>query len=95
MKYRRSVYQSMTLVMQFGINMLVPIFLCLFLGKFIGDQLSMPALTIPFFLLGAAAGFRNIYVLAMKIVSDDEKRKKMEKEQEREKARAQHDKKDE
>ena len=35
MKNRNKVYDSLILIMQFGINMIVPIFLCVGLGVFI------------------------------------------------------------
>lgn len=35
MKNRNKVYDSLILIMQFGINMIVPIFLCIGLGVFI------------------------------------------------------------
>ena len=41
MKYKKSVYQSLVLITQFGINMIVPIFLCTGLGIFIDKKLSL------------------------------------------------------
>ena len=39
MKYKKSVYQSLVLITQFGINMIVPIFfLCTGLGIFIDKK---------------------------------------------------------
>ncbi len=35
MKYRKNVYQSFTMVMQFGLNMIVPILMCTMLGVYI------------------------------------------------------------
>ena len=37
-KYKKSVYQSLVLITQFGINMMVPIFLCTGLGIFIDKK---------------------------------------------------------
>ena len=37
-KYKKSVYQSLVLITQFGINMIVPIFLCTGLGIFIDKK---------------------------------------------------------
>ena len=34
-KYGKSVYHALTMITQFGINMLVPIFLCSFLGIYL------------------------------------------------------------
>lgn len=67
MKYNKSVYQSLTLITQFGINMLVPIFICTFIGIFIDKKLNTNFVVIILFFLGAAAGFRNIYIMAKSI----------------------------
>ena len=59
-KYDKEVYRSLTLITQFGINMLVPIFLCTFLGIFIDKKLGTNFIVIIMFFLGAIAGARNI-----------------------------------
>ena len=73
MKYRKNVYQSFMMVMQFGINMIVPIFMCTALGVYIGKKLSIKWIVIPFFMAGALAGFRNIFMMAKRIYSNKEK----------------------
>lgn len=70
MKYKKSVYRSLVLVTQFGISMLVPILLCTFLGVYIGDKFSIPIITVPLFIIGALAGFKNVYTLAKKTYQD-------------------------
>ncbi len=72
MKYKKSVYRSLVLITQFGINMLVPIFLCTAIGVYVGKKLSMEWITIPLFVMGAAAGFRNIFIMAKKIYTRDD-----------------------
>lgn len=67
MKYNKSVYQSFALIMQFGINMLVPIFMCTFLGIFIDKKLHTGFFVIILFFIGAIAGFRNIYIMSKSI----------------------------
>lgn len=66
MKDKKGVFRSLVLVTQFGINMLVPILLCTLLGVYIGKRFSVPVITVPLFLIGALAGFRNVYILAKK-----------------------------
>lgn len=66
-KYHSSVYQSFAMITQFGISMLVPIFLCSFLGWYLDQWLSTDYLFVVLFFVGALAGFRNIYILAKKI----------------------------
>ncbi len=67
MKYDKSVYRSLALITQFGINMLVPIFLCTIAGVFLGKKFSMDWIVIPLFLIGALAGFRNIFMMAKRV----------------------------
>lgn len=71
MKYDKSVYRSLALITQFGINMLVPIFLCTIAGIFIGKKFSAEWIVVPLFVVGALAGFRNIFIMAHKIYSKE------------------------
>jgi len=76
MKNKRSVFQAFTMVIQFGLNMIVPIVMCTLFGVWLGEKFHMPVITIPLFLMGAMAGFRNIFIMAKKIYQDDKKDKK-------------------
>lgn len=67
---KNNVFQSLVLVTQFGINMLVPILLCTLIGAYIGEKFSIPIITVPLFIIGALAGFRNVYVMAKKTFED-------------------------
>ena len=71
MKYDKSVYRSLALITQFGINMLVPIFLCTIAGVYLGRKFSVEWIVIPLFLIGALAGFRNIKKKKKKIYEKD------------------------
>ena len=62
------------MVMQFGINMIVPILMCTMLGAYIGRKFDMLFITVPFFIIGALAGFRNIYVMAKRIFEQESDR---------------------
>ena len=70
MKYKKTVYHALTTISQYGINMLVPIFLCSFLGLFIDQKLQTSCFMVILFFVGALAGFRNVYLLAKKIYDD-------------------------
>lgn len=76
MKDKKSVYQSLFLITQFGINMLVPIFLCSFAGVYIGKRFSIDWIVIPLFFIGALAGAQNNYTLAKKMFGKKEERKR-------------------
>lgn len=66
-KYKGTVYQSLALISQFGINMLVPICLCSILGWYLDKWFQTSWLFIVLFFVGALAGFRNVFILAKKI----------------------------
>ncbi len=67
MKYNRNVYQALMMITQFGINMLVPILLCSFVGMFIDHKLGTSVWTVVLFFVGALAGFTNVFRFAKKI----------------------------
>lgn len=71
--YKKSVYQSLAVITQFGINMLVPIFMCSFAGLFLDRKLGTAFWFVLLFFVGALAGFRNISILARKIYEGEEK----------------------
>lgn len=71
MKDKKKVYQSFALVMQFGINMIVPILLCTFIGVWLGSRTGKDFIVIPLFFIGAFAGFRNIYRMAKSVFEDN------------------------
>ena len=73
-KDNRSVIQTLTLIVQFGISMLVPIFLCSILGVWLGNRTGINWLMIPFFFMGALAGFTNIYKTVRKLYRQEEKK---------------------
>ncbi|MDD3206331.1 MAG: AtpZ/AtpI family protein [Lachnospiraceae bacterium] len=75
----KKVLRSLTLITQFGINMLVPIFLCSFVGIFIDRKLNTSFCMILLFFVGAIAGFRNIYILSRQIYEDKDRRKRSDK----------------
>ena len=71
MKDKRKVFQTLTLVLQFGINMIVPILMCTALGVWLGKRYNIPIITIPLFAMGALAGFKNVFRMAKKIYGQD------------------------
>ena len=66
MKTDNSVYQTLTYITQFGINMLVPIFLCSFVGIWLDKKLGTDFIMIILFFIGAIAGGYNVYRLSLK-----------------------------
>ncbi len=74
MKFDRKVYQAITMIGQFGINMLVPVFLCSFLGIFLDEKLGTDFLVIVLFFMGAVAGGYNVYRFARQVFADGSSR---------------------
>ena len=66
-KYNRNVYHALMMISQFGINMLVPICLCSFIGLAIDRKFGTSYWVVFLFFIGAAAGFRNVFRFAKKI----------------------------
>ncbi len=75
MKYNKTVFQSLSMISQFGITMLVPIFLCSVVGWYIDEKIGTGHWFVVLFFVGALAGFRNIYILAKKIYQDKDEEK--------------------
>ena len=68
--YDKSVYRSLILVTQFGINMIVPILLMVVLGIWLDRKLGTSFWTILLFFIGAIAGAQNVYRMAKRVYSD-------------------------
>jgi ATP synthase protein I len=63
---------QMARVSTIGIAMVIAIFGCFYLGRWLDRQLSTdPYLTLLFLLIGIAAGFRNMYLLVKRYIKED------------------------
>lgn len=67
----RIVYQSLAMIMQFGLNMIVPICMMSALGVWLDGKLGTSFLTIVLFVVGAVAGGQNIYRIARGMCRDN------------------------
>lgn len=63
MKKNKSVFTTLALVSQLGISMIVPIFLCTFIGVKLDEKYGWST-TIPLMIVGILAGGRSVYALA-------------------------------
>lgn len=70
---RRSAMRTLTLITQIGISMLVPIFLCFFIGLYLDKKLGTSFIMMIGFFVGAVSGFRNVYVLVMQTIKNNER----------------------
>ena len=71
MNYKRSVYNTLALISQLGISIIVPILLCTFVGVFLENKFSI-SITVPLIILGVLAGVRNAYYLVKNANEDPE-----------------------
>lgn len=73
-KMGKSVWKGLVMLTQIGISMMVPIFLCLFLGIKIDQWLNTNWLVLIFLGLGIGAAFRNVYHLTKNFYAKDKAR---------------------
>ena len=71
----REIIQAFSMVLQFGLNMLVPIAMCTAAAVWIGDKFDMDWIVIPLFFVGALAGYTNIYKMAKRFLKDKDTKK--------------------
>lgn len=65
----KKVSQALILIVQFGINMVVPIALMCALGIYLDRKFQASFWTILFFILGAVAGAQNVFKMAKRVYS--------------------------
>lgn len=77
-KNNKEIVEAFSMVMQFGINMLVPIGAMVALGVWIGDKYDMDWVVIPLFFVGALAGYNSIFKMIKKFLKNKDTRTKKE-----------------
>lgn len=71
-KERKEQVQAYTYILQFSINMIVPILACTFFGYWLDGKLGTSFLVIVGFFLGALSGGTSIYKISKKMIKRDE-----------------------
>ena len=71
-KERNQQIQAYTYILQFSINMIVPIFACTFLGYWLDIKLHISYIVIIGFFFGAIVGANSIYKISRKMIKKDE-----------------------
>lgn len=71
MKSDRKVMKGLVMITQIGISMLVPIFLCVFVGMKLDDWLHTNFITIVGIFLGIVVAFRNVYIMTKQFYAKD------------------------
>ena len=70
MKKNKNPYRNLVLISQIGIQIMVPIFMCLLIG-ILSDEKFSTFFTLPLLTLGILAGGRNAYLLAMSTIKEE------------------------
>ncbi len=65
------MYRALVLIMQFGINMLVPIGFMSWLGILLDRKCGTSFFMVLFFFIGAIAGFQNIWRMARSVYDEE------------------------
>ena len=71
--YDKSVFRTLTMITQFGINMLVPIGMMTVLGIWLDQKFETGWITVVLFFLGAIAGGQNVWRMAKRVFENHEK----------------------
>ena len=74
----REVTESFSMVLQFGLNMIVPIAMCIAVGVWIGDKYDMDWVVIPLFFVGALAGYTSIFKMVKQYLKKTNRKTKKE-----------------
>ena len=77
MRHKKSVMRNMMMVTQFGLSVMVPVFVCILAGSWI-DRHAGTNLTIFLMFLGFLAGGWNGYKVAMTTLKMNEQEEKKE-----------------
>ncbi len=70
----RKIAFYLSLISQIGISMMVPIFLCTYIGIRLSEKTSIDILVLLFIFLGIIVAFRNVYHLTKKAYYKDKKK---------------------
>ena len=73
------ITETFSMVLQFGLNIIIPIAMCIALGVWIGDKYNMDWIVIPLFFIGALAGYTSIFKMVKQYLKKTDKRAKKEK----------------
>lgn len=73
-KEKRTIAYMISLISQIGISMIVPIFLCLFIGIKINNYIDKSIVIVVSLIVGCGVAYRNAYMLLKQTYASDMKR---------------------
>ena len=79
MRDKHGIGQAIVMITQLSINMLVPVFMCLFIGIWLDKRLGTGWLTLVFLILGIMGGIRGVYSLIHNILEQEDMEDKDER----------------
>lgn len=68
---RGQILRSLVLVTQLGINMMVPVFMCVAIGLFLDQKFGWSTVLV-FLVLGFLAGAKNVWRMVKQVSSEEE-----------------------
>jgi len=77
-KEKRTIVYMISLISQVGISMIVPIFLCVWIGIKISEYAQAPIIVLVAILIGCIVAFRNAYILLKQTYAKDLQRENEE-----------------
>ena len=81
-KKKNEVADMLVLLLQIGISMIVPIALMVLLSVFIVNKTGIKWISVILFIIGAAAGMRNVYMLVKKYLKKQKEPYELKREEE-------------
>ena len=78
LKEKSKIFKTFTMLLQIGISMMVPIFLCVGLGSFLDEKFGTAFLFPIFLILGFLSAIRNVYILTRTFYAKDKAREDAE-----------------
>lgn len=76
----RKVMRSFVMISQIGISMMVPVFLCAVIGRWISRCLHQELWLLLFLIIGMGASLRNLFVLTRSFYEKDAKKEQEQRE---------------
>lgn len=75
MKSKFDIGKALVMITQLSINMLVPVFLCLFIGIWLDNHLGTGWLTLVFLILGIMASIRSMFITLRPLLKGEREKK--------------------
>ena len=75
MRDKHGIGQAIVMITQLSINMLVPVFMCLFIGIWLDKRLGTGWLTLVFLILGIMASIRSMFITLKPLLKGEREKK--------------------